>query len=463
MPSMENRNILDELKATLGTFRRSEEQKNPILDDALEANKSDGMLLAVAARWVALAIIAIMIIFLNPNWNVLYYHAILAGFAITGWLQLQVGEAGRSGREVLLILCDILLMIPVVFLPNPFNDFDWSVPMQLRIGGFSFFYILLAGAVLTYSWRTILSIGTWVALIWTALLVWNSYLGESFPQIAVAVKDALVEHPELFSLLDPNALLLPVRVQEIVGFAIVSAILAVSVWRWNRLVVTMAETQRERTNLARYFSPNVVEELSHNDEPLKQIRTQNVAVLFADIVDFTRSAENDDPTDVIETLRKFCALMEEAVFSHGGTLDKYLGDGLMATFGTPSTGKRDATNAVLCARAMLTAIDNWNGSPERADMPDINIGIGVHYGRVVLGDIGSNRLEFAVIGNTVNIASRLEALTREFDGPLIISDDTMQQMAGEPDFKTDMASQFQRQKPQVVKGIAEPVQLHLYH
>ena len=93
----------------------------------------------------------------------------------------------------------------------------------------------------------------------------------------------------------------------------------------------------------------MVRELSQNDEPLKQVRTQNVAVMFVDIVDFTSLADGQDPQKVIETLREFHGSMERVVFDHGGTLDKYLGDGLMATFGTPFAGEADASNALKCA------------------------------------------------------------------------------------------------------------------
>ena len=122
-------------------------------------------------------------------------------------------------------------------------------------------------------------------------------------------------------------------------------------------VIRHAAVERERSNLARYFSPNVVEELSKHDEPLKQVRTQNVAVLFVDIVGFTAFAAARTPEEVVRTLREFHALMEQEVFRHSGTLDKYLGDGLMATFGTPFAGKDDAANALRCAQAMMTAAD----------------------------------------------------------------------------------------------------------
>ena len=123
--------------------------------------------------------------------------------------------------------------------------------------------------------------------------------------------------------------------------------------------------------------------------------------------------------------------MERQVFAHGGTLDKYLGDGLMATFGTPTAGRQDASNALDCAVAMVAEVKAWNaGRVEHGEVP-LQAGFGIHYGEVVLGNIGANRLEFAVIGDTVNTASRLEALTRSLKVPLVVSDALVQQVLRE--------------------------------
>ena len=143
--------------------------------------------------------------------------------------------------------------------------------------------------------------------------------------------------------------------------------------------------------------------------------------------DFTTYADGRDPKEVIGTLRQFHERMEREVFRHGGTLDKYLGDGLMATFGTPFAGDCDALNALRCARGMIGSIAELNRERSRRNEPPIQVSVGLHYGQVVLGDIGLNRLEFAVIGTTVNAASRLEALTREFGCAIVVSDALVRQ------------------------------------
>jgi class 3 adenylate cyclase/PAS domain-containing protein len=185
----------------------------------------------------------------------------------------------------------------------------------------------------------------------------------------------------------------------------------------------LSETERKRANLARYFSPNMVSDLMQSGGRLTEARTQIVTVLFADIWSFSRVSARLSGNDVMSLLREYLGLVEKAVFAHGGTLDKFLGDGLMATFGTPETGPQDAANALACAKAMTDAVVRWNLRREERKLQPLRLGIGLHHGEVVLGDIGSERrMEFAVLGDTVNVASRIQEMTRKLDIAILASE-----------------------------------------
>ena len=238
--------------------------------------------------------------------------------------------------------------------------------MQFRFNTFIYFFVLLATATLAYSWRTVMAMGTWVRACGWSASAGLSFIPMATPRSPNACMRPSAPTSECSTIINPAAIGIPARFQEIIVFVIVAMTLALAVRRSNALLISHAGIERERTNLARYFSPNVVEQLSRNDEPLKQVRTQNVAVLFADIVDFTAYADGRNPIEVIGTLRLFHERMEREVFRHGGTLDKYLGDGLMATFGTPFAGDSDAGNALRCAQAMIASIDELNASAKSA-------------------------------------------------------------------------------------------------
>jgi adenylate cyclase len=194
-----------------------------------------------------------------------------------------------------------------------------------------------------------------------------------------------------------------------------------------------AEAERARSNLARYFSPNLVDLLAESDEPLGPVRRQTVAVLFVDIVGFTRMAETMPPEAVVAMLREFHQRMADAIFACGGTIEKYIGDAIFAVFGLPDASPHDALAALRCAAGMLKALDAWNAERAAKGEPPLGIGIGLNYGPAVMGDVGTEHsLAFTVIGDTVNIASRLQGLTRELKTPLVVSDAILKQIGGDP-------------------------------
>ncbi len=435
----------------------SYDMDNKYTEAALEKHKREGLVLAVRARWIAMGLTGILLIFLNPQWEVLWYHFILLLICANGWLIRKAGQVGQSRTELLLIFVDLLIMTLGMIVPNPFSDDVRPLAMQYRFDNFQYFFIILAAGTLAYSWRTVVAIGSWTALVWTAgwLIAW--WVSTPIPGLSERVAQALSGYPDVAELLDPNSFMPSQRVQQVVVFVMVAVTLGVSMRRLNQLLLTNAGLERERANLSRYFSPNVVDQLSQNDEPLKQVRKENIAVLFIDIVGFTKYAAGRDPYEVIEVLRGFHARMETEVFRHHGTLDKYLGDGLMATFGTPVPTPLDATNAVACARDMVHVVDRWNVERKRQGEPEIQVGIGVHYGSVVLGDIGANRLEFAVIGDAVNVAAKLEALTREYSARAVLSDEVCAKLTEEGQNLPDLMRGFAKRENQVVRGVEKPM------
>jgi len=424
---------------------------------ALAAAKQEGLQLAVRARYVALAIIACLLLIINPVWEQLYYVVLLGLFALIGWGQVRVGRVGVSRSELALLFCDLALMTFVLVVPNPFSSAHWPVAMQYHLGNFIYFFVLLAGATLAYSWRTVIAFGTWTSALWILGVVWVWWQPDRDPELSARIAAALGSDQKLLQLISPSAIGFGARLQEIVVFMIVAVTLAVAVRRSNDLLIRHAAIERERGNLARYFSPNVVAELSRHDEPLRQVRTQDVAVLFVDIVGFTAFADARTPEEVVRTLREFHALMEQEVFRHSGTLDKYLGDGLMATFGTPFVGEADASNALRCAQAMMAAVDRWNGERKAAGEAPIRVSFGLHYGPVVLGDIGQTCLEFAVIGSTVNAASRLEASTRVLDCALVASEDLVRRARSELGSADAAFRPLLAQAPQTIRGLEHPI------
>ncbi|MBV8568628.1 MAG: response regulator [Methylobacteriaceae bacterium] len=219
------------------------------------------------------------------------------------------------------------------------------------------------------------------------------------------------------------------------------------------------EAQRMRANLARYFSPNIVEVLAEQDEPLGPVRRQDVAVLFADIVGYTGLAETMAPEEVMQTLRDYHGRMSKEIFACGGTLEKFIGDAMLATFGVPHPSERDAGNALRCADLMFSTLSGWNAERRAAGLPEISMGIGLNYGPAVLGDLGGKHgMAFAVIGDTVNTSSRLQDLTRILATPLVASD-ALVQAAGTADCVEGMLKRLRPAGERQLRGRAGAIKV----
>ena len=219
--------------------------------------------------------------------------------------------------------------------------------------------------------------------------------------------------------------------------------------------------ERARNNLSRYFSPNIVELLAARDEPLGAGRRETVAVLFVDIVGFTRIAEMMAPEDVLALLREFHSRMTAQIFASGGTVDQYMGDGILAVFGVPAASSDDPANALNCAEMMLHALECWNDEREGRGEAGLDIGIGLNFGPVVVGDVGSEQsMSFAVIGDTVNTAARLQALSRSLGTPLVVGDPVVRATrALSPEIAADCIGQLEDRGEYNLRGRASPVRV----
>ncbi|MGD9536524.1 MAG: adenylate/guanylate cyclase domain-containing protein [Alphaproteobacteria bacterium] len=171
------------------------------------------------------------------------------------------------------------------------------------------------------------------------------------------------------------------------------------------------------------LAPGVGPKAAWRQPSYAQGREREICVLFADIRSFTRFSETRLPYDVVFVLNRYFRSMGEAIETSGGHIDKFIGDGVMALFGTDSGPEEASRRALAAARAMGVALDELNRSLAH-DLPEpIRIGIGVHLGPVILGEIGFGRTtSLTAIGDSVNTASRLESATKEFDCQLIVSE-----------------------------------------
>src|SRR5436190_229120 len=220
--------------------------------------------------------------------------------------------------------------------------------------------------------------------------------------------------------LDPFAAFKPDDLELISAVAAQTAIAVENARAHERL----AREEVARANYSRFLPEYVVKQMLENPDSFKLGGVnQTITILFADIRGFTSISEHAPPEKIVGLLNRYFSAMTDIIFAHGGTLDKYLGDGLMALFGAPTTTPEDASNALNAAVAMQRRLLGINRELRDEGFAEIGVGMGLHTGEVVVGYIGSDRRsEYTAIGDAVNTSSRLESNAR--GGEILISDAT---------------------------------------
>ena len=221
---------------------------------------------------------------------------------------------------------------------------------------------------------------------------------------------------------------------------------------FDEMVVGLQERDKVKNVLNKFHGSAVTEDLLKGDLALGGSR-KDVTVFFSDIRDFTKFSEGHTPEEVVEMLNEYFAIMVSIINQHGGVVDKFIGDAIMAIWGAPEPSDRDAFNAVRACLEMRKQLEVLNHKRvERGQVP-IKIGIGIHTGKAIAGNIGSDeRMEYTVIGDSVNTAARIEASTKAFGTDLLISGETMEIIQDE--FLIEQAGQVE------VKGKSQPLTLN---
>jgi adenylate cyclase len=200
---------------------------------------------------------------------------------------------------------------------------------------------------------------------------------------------------------------------------------------FNRMVEGLRERELVKETFGKYVSPEIRDEILGGRVPLDgQLR--EVTVLFADLRDFTPWVERSDPRQVVRDLNAYFTEMEAAIRGHGGLVLQYIGDEIEAVFGAPLADADHAPNALRTALEMRRRLAAWNAARGERGATPLRHGIGIHTGPVIAGNIGSaDRLSYTLVGDAVNLASRLQSLTKEIGCDILLSSDTRRRVDGE--------------------------------
>jgi adenylate cyclase len=270
----------------------------------------------------------------------------------------------------------------------------------------------------------------------------------------LSVPGAVISSDFLDSVMGP-ALSVEFVITSMITIAGVGAAMGYLTRAARRTVIQGVRLEVANAHLGRYFSPGVVSRISSEADGVLETggRTQEVAVMFCDMRDFTHMTEKLPPPEVVDLLSQYHTRMVEVIFRFGGTIDKFIGDAIMVTFGTPDPKPDDAERAVRAGLAMNEALAALNADRAKTGLAEIRHGIGIHVGPVIAGNIGTkDRLEYTVIGDTVNVASRIQDACKPLGEAFLISDAVKAQLPADIPVRA--------LPEQHVKGREAPVQIY---
>lgn len=359
--------------------------------------------------WLRLSVLGILIVNLwvgEHGGNLLVHAHVVVGYAIATAVALALTRRGPAWSGTAFVVVDAAAVVALFHehLYGPSGILDHN----LTTTSLAIAFLLLNHVALRLKPHLVVVFVVLVLLGWLLLLAAGALQGRADDPGAMTAASVFITDAALAA-----------------TFAFAAFVVFLLVQDHNVLVKAAIKSERRRHSLSRFFSPGIVAELQKGTAPL-DLERREAAVVFVDLRRFTRFTETATPGELAELLEGFRQQVVQAVFEWDGTVDKFIGDGVMAVFGHPRLRPDDARRALSCALRINQLLAGWREERRRAGKVVLDWGIGLHVGPVIGGVLKSGyHDEFTVFGDAVNVAERLERLAKTLDAAIVVSADVL--------------------------------------
>ena len=386
---------------------------------AAQQNESERLI-----GWVQLTLVgAFLVLFLMaPNLLPVSIFERTAFWALTLYALFTVMRLWLSYRIrlpawflYLSIVADMALLMTLIW--SFHLEYQQPAPFYLKAPTLLYVFIFIAIRALRFEARYVVAAGLTAALGWVALLVYAIW----------STGGAMTITRNYVTYLTSNSVLLGAEFDKIISILTVTGILALALYRGRNVLVGGATDHAAAEGLSRFFAPEVAAQITRSDNPIQagDGEVRQAAILMTDIRSFTPLAQAMAPAAAMGLLAEYQATLVPVIQGHGGTVDKFLGDGILATFGASRPSETGAADALRAAQACLAAAAAWGAAKRAQGLPDIQVGAAVAAGPVIFGAVGDkSRLEYTVIGDPVNLTAKLEKHNRTDKSRLLTTQET---------------------------------------
>ena len=346
------------------------------------------------------------------------------------------------------VVADIALLMGLIY--SFHYKYAQPAAFYLKAPTLLYVFLFIALRALRFEARFVLFTGLVAVVGWTILVLYvlSGMGGPEYP-----VTDDFVEY------LTSNVVLFHAEVDKVIAIALTTIVLALAIARARHLLVRAVTEGAAARDLSRFFDPEVAQRIRGAATAIKagEGELRDVAILSVDLRGFTRLSTELEPGDVMKVLQDYQGRICPRIVGNGGSIDKFLGDGILASFGAVTPSATPAADALRAADAVLEAAEQWARDRRAAGVAPLALGMALSAGRVVFGAVGDGeRLEFTVIGDAVNFTAKLEKHNKE-EGTRALTDARTYALAEEQGYNPPVARE--RRNGRRVAGVAEPIDI----